>query len=331
MGGWKLRCRETSASSTGSTGTSAAGLPAVSDCRAETARERRGHAPTLKGTTPPGLIGNQGCAISSPRARRRASVTRPSTASQDSGQQGPRCLSAHAGTPAWPPEHTHTHSTHPTHHIDTQHTTHTHDTHTHTPNIPNTHSLTHTRGGHNLTPAEPLPQGWRVRAAGVVAAGTHLKTLGDPGETEDSPALRLAAAWGPRQRCPRSTPRGGGWCRSTPPRLRASTALRGRERQPSVLRDHQALLLNSGLAPLPLHPGASRAGHPTCASAVPQAQLQDPRALGPCQTPPAMPPRAQGPLWKAQVDPPAPAPTRSTAPLSSWHLHTRCSFHPLRW
>ena len=124
-------CRETSASSTGSTGTSAAGLPAVSDCRAETARERRGHASTLKGTTPPGLIGNQGFAVSSPRARRRASVTRPSTASQDSGQQVPRCLSAHAGTPAWPPEHTHTH---------TQHTTHT-PIHTHT--IQSTHH-THT-------------------------------------------------------------------------------------------------------------------------------------------------------------------------------------------
>ena len=64
--------------------------------------------------------------------------------------------------------------------------------------------------------------------------------------------------------------------------LQASTALRGRERQPSVLRDRQALLLNSGLAPLPLRPGASRAGRPTCASVVPEVQLQDPRALGPC-------------------------------------------------
>ena len=154
MGGWKLRCRETSASSTGSTGTSAAGLPAVSDCRAETARERRGHAPTLKGTTPPGLIGNQGCAISSPRARRRASVTRPSTASQDSGQQGPRCLSAHAGTPAWPPEHTHTLNTPHTHPFTptpySQHTTHTLNTpHTLTPHTLNTPNTPHRHPTHH--------------------------------------------------------------------------------------------------------------------------------------------------------------------------------------
>lgn len=174
------------------------------------------------------------------------------------------------------------------------------------------HTAAHTLDTHvagttyNLTPEEPSSR-LAGRAVGVVAAGTPLKTPGDRALA----APRPAAARGPQQRGPRSPPEVGGrpgWrCHSAAPSLtpaagaavcahrtaRQQQAVLGAQRHPGSpqLRSRP---LPSALGP----PGLA----PTLASAAPQAQLRDPRALGPPQNSHSIPPRAQGPLWKAQVD-----------------------------